>query len=365
MAWIWENNKWPNYHYESDKVASLEKEFLIASGEWIGIISQLSENDENLVRVKLLTDEAHKTSEIEAEYLDKDSLQSSIQRQFGIHTDLRKTTASEQGIAELMIDVYKNSSTPLHHERLFQWHKLVMNGRNDLIEIGKYRSREAAMQIISGAIHQPTVHYQAPSGLDVAKHMEGFMNWYRSEKHLPITIKAALSHLRFEQIHPFEDGNGRIGRALAEYSISQDIGKPMLLSLSSAIAANKKQYYDELQHSNRSLNVTRWIEYFTDLIINAQQRSKKLLRFVLKKSDLLYRLENQLNDRQKKVILRLFEAGIDGFKGGLSSRNYQAIAKTSSATATRDLADLVTKKALYKTGEKKHSRYWLNIDETS
>jgi len=364
MKWIWEDQHWPNYHYDSDKIAALERQFLLESGEWIGVISQLNDKDKEIIKIHLLTDEALKTSEIEAEYLDRDSLQSSIQQQFGIHTDLRKASAKEQGIAKLMVQVYQNFSQPLTQDTLFNWHELVMNGRTDLIEKGTYRSRKAAMQIVSGAIHNPTVHYQAPAGETIAQLMDDYVSWFnQSDTSLPITIKAALAHLRFEQIHPFEDGNGRIGRALAELCLSQAVGKPMLLSLSSAIADSKKQYYDALQLTNRSLDVTAWVEYFLELILEANQRSKKLLNHILYKSVLLEKISNEINKRQLKVILRIFDAGINGFLGGLSSKNYQTIAKTSSATATRDLKHLVELGALYRTGENRNARYWLNANE--
>jgi Fic family protein len=362
MKWVWEQDEWPDFHYESEKVASMEKRFLLASGEWTGVLSQLDKEDERRIRVLLLTDEAMKTSEIEAEILDKDSLQSSIQRQFGIHTDMRTSKAREQGMAELMVEVYRNFDSPLSHYVLHQWHQLVMAGSRGVRTIGEYRKGVEAMQVVSGAIHDPTVHYQAPPSAVIPELMEDFVRWF-NDSELPVTVKAALVHLRFEQMHPFEDGNGRLGRALAELAISQAVGKPMLLSLSTVITVNKKRYYDELHLTNTSLEVTRWVEYFVELVIEAQKRSRLLLDFILKKSNLLKRVEGQINDRQEKVVLRLFDAGIDGFEGGLSSKNYQSITKASSATATRDLRDLVEKRVLIKTGENKNARYWLNISE--
>lgn len=358
MNWVWEQDEWPDFHYESEKVGDLERAFLLASGEWVGVLSQLDEGDERRIRVLLLTDEAMNTSEIEAEFLDKDSLQSSIQRQFGIHTDMRTPKAKEQGIAKLMVEVYRNFDVPLSHEILRLWHQLVMSGRRDVRTVGEYRNGMEAMQVVSGAIHDPVVHYEAPPSAMIPELMENFVEWFNGCK-LPVTVKAALVHLKFEQMHPFEDGNGRIGRALAEFAISQAIGKPMLLSLSTVIAANKRRYYDELHRTNTSLDITRWVEYFVGLVIEAQERSRLLLDFILQKSCVLKRLEGQINERQEKVILRLFDAGIDGFIGGLSSKNYQSITKASSATATRDLRDLVEKGVLFKTGKNRNARYCL------
>ena len=166
-------------------------------------------------------------------------------------------------------------------------------------------------------------------------------------------------------IHPFEDGNGRIGRAIAEKSIALSIKKPTLISLSHTIEASKKNYYDFLENNNKTLEITGWLSYFGKTIVDAQQNTLRHIDFLIEKTKFFDRYKAQLNDRQLTVVKRVFEEGYTGFKGGLSAKNYVKIAKTSESTATRDLADLVQKEILNKTGNFKSARYWLNINQNN
>jgi Fic family protein len=199
----------------------------------------------------------------------------------------------------------------------------------------------------------------------VKEEMEQFVSWFNTIHNskntmLPL-VKSGLSHLYFVCIHPFEDGNGRVGRALAEKSIALSTGQPTLISLSHTIEAHKKGYYNSLEANNTTLDITDWLLYFGETILEAQQDTLKRIDFIVEKAKFLDRYSNQINPRQYKVILRLFEAGHTGFIGGLSAEKYTKIAKTSASTATRDLKDLTDKEILVKTGELKGSRYSLNI----
>ena len=218
------------------------------------------------------------------------------------------------------------------------------------------------MRVVSGPVHKPIVHFEAPPAARVPREMEGFVQWFNLSKDiLPATVRGSMAHLYFESIHPFEDGNGRIGRAIVEFAISQSLDKPVLISLSQAISKGKKKYYHELAMASQSLEVSEWVNYFSSIIIDAQEDSFRLVDFILAKSRVLDRLRGQLNPRQEKVLLRLFGEGVDGFEGGLSSGNYQRITQASTATATRDLTDLVAKGALVKTGKQRNTRYWLPV----
>jgi len=307
-----------------------------------------------------------KTSEIEGEYLDRDSLQSSIKRNLGLAVDRRKVPPAEYGISEMMVDLYQNYHKPLNHHQLYAWHEMITNGRRDLSDIGRYRTHDDPMQIVSGRLDRPKVHYEAPPSKKIPHEMDQFITWFNAihgknkEEMLPLA-KAGIAHFYFETIHPFEDGNGRIGRAIAEKSIALSINQPSLLSLSHTITKNKKQYYAMLEKHNQTLEITDWLVYFGQTIIEAQAETIRIIDFLIEKTKFFDRHKSVLNPRQIKVVKRLFEAGPSGFVGGLSANNYTSIAKTSASTATRDLADLVERKILTKTGSLRSTRYSLNF----
>lgn len=175
--------------------------------------------------------------------------------------------------------------------------------------------------------------------------------------------RAAIAHVYFESIHPFEDGNGRIGRGLIQKALSQGVEQPLLIAVSTVLEKRKKEYYSALERCNRTMQVDDWVEFFSGAVLQAQEESLSLLFFLIKKSKMLTALKLQLNPRQERVLLRMFAEGPGGFKGGLSAENYLAITKTSRATATRDLSELVEMGALVKTGELRHTRYWLHLPE--
>lgn len=362
MKWNWQQKDWPDFTYDSAKIEVLEKEFLKASGMLIGAFSHLSEEDGNQIKIDLISNEALKTSEIEGEYLNRDSLQSSIRRAFGLDSDRRKIPPSEQGIADMMIDLYESFDKKLSNKTLFVWHEMLCTGRRDLHDIGKYRTHNEPMQVVSGPLHKPNIHFEAPPSSQMEKEMDGFIKWFNASRDTlnPLT-RASIAHLYFVCIHPFEDGNGRIGRAIAEKALAEYLGYPTLIALSCTIEKHKKSYYDALEEANKSNEITGWILYFAKTILEAQKYSQSQVEFLIAKTKFFDKFKNQLNERQTKVILRMFREGIDGFEGGLSADNYIKISGTSRATATRDLQDLVEIGAFSKTGELKSTRYYLNV----
>ena len=315
-----------------------------------------------------MSDEAHQTSEIEGEILDRDSLQSSIRRHFGLATDERKIAPAEAGIADLMMELYRDYQSPLDHARLFQWHRSLTQGRRDLREIGRYRSSGDPMQVVSGSIHDPIIHYEAPPAAKVSAEMDAFLTWYaetapQGKSPLPILTRAALAHLYFVIIHPFEDGNGRIARAIAQKSLAEGLGHPALIPLSQTINHTRKVYYQQLAQTNHTLEITPWLLYFAQTILDALSQAQELVNFLIAKTKFHDRHRGNFNARQEKVIARIFREGPDGFKGGLSAENYIRITGASRPTATRDLHDLVEKTALIRTGQLKGTRYFLNLPE--
>ncbi len=364
--WNWEQKDWPNFTYDQAALADLELEFIKQTSECYGVFKHVSDEDKEQIKIEIISEEALKTSEIEGEFLDRDSLQSSICKQFGLRTDQRRISAAEQGVSEMMVSVYRNFDNSLDHETLFSWHRMLMKGRVGLIDIGVYRTHDDPMRIVSGAIHEPKVHFQAPPSDQIPDEMGRFIQWFNqtaptAKNPLPALTRAGIAHLYFECIHPFEDGNGRIGRAISEQAIAQNLGYPSLIALAYTIERNKKAYYNTLEENSRTNKITDWLVYFGETILNAQKNTQKRIEFILAKDKLFRRLHGQLNERQEKVLNRMFREGIDGFKGGLSVANYISVTKTTRPTATRDLRDLVNKQVLLKTGQLKSTRYHLNI----
>jgi Fic family protein len=233
--------------------------------------------------------------------------------------------------------------------------------------IGGYRTHREPMQVVSGPDYKPKVHFAAPPSARVPAEMKRFIAWFndtapRGRRPLPALTRAAIAHLYFVCIHPFADGNGRVGRALAENSLAQNLGQPSLIALAYTIERERKDYYAALERNNKDLAIDGWITYFADTVIEAQKSTIKRVEFYLAKAKFYDKFRDELNERQAKVIARMFKEGVDGFEGGLSAENYVGVGKTSRATATRDLQDLVAKGALTKTGELRHTRYFLNID---
>ncbi|MGA2672593.1 MAG: Fic family protein [Terracidiphilus sp.] len=368
MRWNWKNSDWPNFRWDRSRISAAEEQFLLGAGVCIGMARHLGEDGRNQLLVEAMSGEALTTSEIEGEILNRASVQSSIQRQLGLSADKRRILPAEQGIAEMMVDLYRSVAEPVSHEMLFGWHRMVTAGRSDLADFGKYRTSLEPMQVVSGPIGAQKVHFEAPPAAQVPAEMERFIAWFnrtapQNEKTLPAITRAGLAHLYFESIHPFEDDNGRIGRALAEKAMAQSLGQSQLVALATTILVHRKAYYDALEKASRQMDGTAWLGWFAEIALEAQRRTIAQVEFLIAKTKLLDRLRGQINDRQQKALLRLFREGPDGFEGGLSAGNYSTITGASPATTTRDLADLTEKGALVRTGERRHARYALNLQQ--
>jgi Fic family protein len=367
MRWNWEQTDWPEFSYDSKTLEVLERRFLRQSGEFTGVFRHVGADDKNALRIELISEEAVKTSEIEGEILNRDSVQSSLRHQFGLAPEGSNIPAAERGIASMMTDLYERFARPLDEATLFAWHNHLMSGDKSIKSIGIYRTHDEPMQVVSGPIYKPTVHFEGPPSNVVPAEMQRFLTWFNDtsplgKAPLPTLTRAALVHLYFVCIHPFEDGNGRIGRALAEKSLAQNLGHPSLIALAHTIERSRKDYYASLERNNKDMEVTSWLQYFAETIIDAQATTIKRVDFYIAKAKLHERVRGQVNARQSKVIARMFREGVDGFKGGLSAENYISMTGTSRATATRDLQDLVEKRALIKTGDLRHTRYFLKFE---
>ena len=358
--WIWENKNWHRFTYDRSVLTAAEKSWLKKTGEGIGAFKCVPDDDKDALKIELITDEATKTAEIEGQILNRNSVQSSLRKQMGLSVEQKNIPPAEYGIASMMTDLYESFDKPLNNETLFRWNKLLMNGRTNQVVAGAYRTGTEPMQIVAGNYYDRRVYYEAPPSDRVPEEMRRFIEWFNDSKEMNALERAGIAHLYFVLIHPFDDGNGRISRALAEKALSQSLGQPALTGLATTINADRKKYYAALE-AVKSQNITQWMVYFAETVLSAQEHTLQKIDFVIEKTKLYDRIRDRLNERQDKAIKRMFQEGLSGFKGGLSADNYMKITGASPATATRDLADLVDKKALYKTGELRHTRYFLNL----
>lgn len=341
MTYIWQQTNRPKFTYSVDKLHEISISFAQELGLVNGLVLGLNEESKQEALLELLISEAIKTSEIEGEYMSREDIMSSIKNNLGLQKHIPVKDKKASGIAKLMTEVTQPIDQKLTVETLCYWHKTLLE-HNSKINAGVWRTGLEPMQVVSGAYGREEVHYEAPPSNRVPMEMEQFFKWYH-QPDLPVKddiskaiLKSAIAHLYFETIHPFEDGNGRIGRALAEFTLSQMIKSPALLSLSKAIEKGKNQYYAQLKRGQRDLNITEWIEYFAQVILDAQIDAKELIQFTL------------LN-------------GVDGFEGGMTAKKYMAITKTSKATATRDLQHLQEIGVYIKEGAGRSVSYQLEL----
>lgn len=360
----WQYKDWPNFTYSTTHLASIGVAFAKELGLIGGLITGLNDELRQEALIEVLIAEAIKTSEIEGEYMSREDVMSSIKRNLGLNDEAPVRDKRATGIAKLMTTVRTDAAEKLSLNMIRHWHQLLMEGFLK-ISGGEWRKGEEPMQVVSGAYGKETIHYEAPPSSQVPKEMEQFMDWFHRDRFdvkddiMQALLKAAVAHVYFESIHPFEDGNGRVGRALAEYTLSNTLGSPVLLSISKTIEKDKKQYYDALKQAQAGLDLTAWIHYFTQVIIEAQRNARELVEFTVKKAKFFDRFTAILNERELKVIKRMLENGLEGFEGGMTAKKFMAIAKTSKATATRDLQHLHAIGILNQIGAGRSVRYEL------
>ncbi|MEB2783288.1 Fic family protein [Algoriphagus persicinus] len=347
MSYNWEQSDWPNFTYEEGKSGKILHDFLMKSGQISGVLTGLSEGNQTELLLDMMGMEAIKTSEIEGEFLSRPDVMSTIKKNLGIHEEqpLLVKDQRAKGIAKLMIKVRTDFTQELTEEVLFEWYEILMEG-NRYVRTAQWRADTAPMQVVSGSIGKETIHFEAPPSAEVPAEMGSFISWFNktapgnSEEINNPLIRSAITHLYFESIHPFEDGNGRIGRALAEKALHQGLGHAALISLSETIEAKKNEYYDALKNGQSSNEISEWLDYFAETVYHAQLSAEQLINFTLQKVKFFDRFANVLNERQTKATNRMLAEGQAGFEGGMTAKKYIAITKASKATATRDLQGL-------------------------
>jgi Fic family protein len=367
MTYNWQQPDWPQFRYDLTGIADL----LLVFAEETGHIGGILKGSPDTLRVEALINtlvvEAIKTSEIEGEFLSRQDVVSSIRNNLGIsQTPEPVKDRKARGAAEMMVSARNTYAEPLTEESLFAWHSMLLQGSRT-INAGAWRKDVAPMQVVSGSIGKEKIHFEAPPSERVPAEMARFIQWFNAtapggaQEITKAPVRSAITHLYFETIHPFEDGNGRIGRVLAEKALSQTLSRPVMLSLSRKIEAQRKKYYQSLETAQKSNDITAWISYFVQTIVDAQIETLDMLDFTLKKTRFLDHFKDALNERETKVISRMLEAGPDGFEGGMTAKKYMSIAKTSKATATRDLQHLAEITCLVASGGGRSRSYQLSI----
>jgi len=350
--YIHERKEWPEFEWDQSKLADLLVEVRHLQGRLLGRMEGLGFQLREEATLQTLTQDVVKTSEIEGEKLDVETVRSSIARRMGLDIGaLRPIDRNVEGIVDIMLDATRKHDKPLTQERLFGWHgALFPTGRSGLqrITVGAWRRKESgAMQVVSGPIGREKVHFEAPSHDRLKAEMSAFLKWFNSSEAMDLVLKSALAHFWFVTIHPFEDGNGRIARAIADMMLARsEKTAQRFYSMSAQIQQERNTYYDVLEKSQKgTVNITPWITWYLNCLKRAINASDEILEGVLVKDRFWKEHAGQsFNERQRKVINRL----LDGFEGKLRSSKWAKIAKCSSDTAVRDINDLLDRKILAK-----------------
>jgi len=366
MSYNWQQKDWPEFRYDLSGVEDTLLAFAERTGRASGLLKGLSADAQAEAAIEMMVAEAMKTSAIEGELLSRRDVMSSIRKNLGMDGDTPTGDKRAEGAAALMIDVRNSFEAPISEEKLFEWHQMIMAGSRR-IAVGQWRAHAEPMQVISGPVGKEKVHFEAPPSSIVPGEMKRFIDWFNEtgpggKKEIrKAAVRSAVAHLYFESIHPFEDGNGRSGRALSEKALSQGLGRPALLSLSRAIEANRKEYYEALQQGQKSNEITPWVSWFVNVVLAAQIHAEEQIDFTLKKTRLFDRFRDQLNERQLQILRRMLEEGPEGFKGGMSAKKYMSMTGTSKASATRDLQDLADKGIFIPFGGGRSTGYKMNL----
>jgi len=352
MTYIYERDEWPKFHWQDDVLATTLATVRHRQGRLIGRMEALGFALRNEAMLHTLTEDVIKSSEIEGEQLDKDQVRSSIARRLGMDVaGLVPAERDVEGVVEMMLDATQNYVTPLTEDRLFGWHaSLFPTGRSGMtkIIIGNWRDDTSGpMQVVSGPIGRERVHYEAPSAQRLSNEMRDFIAWFEGEKATDSVLKAGIAHLWFVTIHPFEDGNGRIARAIADLALARSENSAQrFYSMSSQIRVERNRYYDMLEQTQKgSLDITPWLKWFLECLDRAFDRAEETLGSVLAKARFWESIKDRaINDRQRSVLNRL----LDGFEGKLTSSKWAKLTKSSQDTASRDIDDLIRKGILVK-----------------
>lgn len=351
--YIYEYNNWTDFSWQDKAINALFGEVRLMQGKIIGQMNALGFSAKQEATLAALTADVVKSSEIEGELLNFEQVRSSVARRLGINTaGLVPGSRYIEGVVEMMLDATQRFALPLTEKRLFGWHAALFptgySGPYE-IEVGRYRTGE--MQVVSGAMGKEKVHYQALKSELVKTEMDRFLDWFNNDNRLDPVLKAAIAHFRFIIIHPFDDGNGRIARALTDMLLARAEGSgERFYSMSGQILAERKRYYEVLQQVQFSSgDTTEWLDWFLNCLKNAMLGTQNTTKKILRKAEFWKLHEHTpINARQRLMLNKL----LDDFEGKLQTSKWAKMTKTSADTALRDLKDLVEKGILKPTGEK-------------
>jgi Fic family protein len=350
--YIYEHKNWTDFSWNDKVINALFGEVRLMQGKIIGQMNALGFSAKEEATLTALTLDVVKSSEIEGELLNYEQVRSSIARRLGINTaGLVPGSRHIEGIVEMMLDATQRYELPLIEKRLFGWHAaLFPTGYSGpyQIEVGRYRTGE--MQVVSGAMGKEKVHFEAVKAEMVKAEMDKFLNWFNNDTQLDAVIKAAIAHFWFIIIHPFDDGNGRIGRAITDMLLARAEGSgERFYSMSSQILNERKRYYEVLQKVQHSSgDITEWLEWFLQCLKNAMLATENTTQKILQKAE-FWKLYEQtpINERQRLMLNKI----LDGFEGKIQTSKWAKITKTSTDTALRDIKDLIEKGILIQTKE--------------
>jgi Fic family protein len=351
-SYIHDLKDWPRFRWEHSRLSERLAEVRYRQGLLVGQMKALGFPLQTEAVLQTLTEDVLKSSEIEGEHLDRDQVRSSIARHLGI--DIGGLTAADrnvEGVVEMMLDATQHYGKQLTPERLFAWHAaLFPTGRSGMskINVGTWRDdKTGPMQVISGAIGKERVHYEAPGAGRLRTEMKRFLDWFNKEDSSDLVLKAGIAHLWFVTIHPFDDGNGRIARAIADMVLARsEQSAQRFYSMSAQIRQERKAYYDILEATQKgNLDITDWLGWFLDCLGRAIESAETTLAAILTKARFWDKFSGAaFNDRQRRIVNQL----LNGFEGKLTSSKWAKIAKCSQDTALRDIEDLVQKSVLMK-----------------
>jgi len=355
--WIWQHPDWPEFHWQTERLAPLLRDCTQAQGRLLGMAGAAGSEFTAQGELDTLLQNIVTSSAIEGERLNVGSVRSSLARRLGLEAEgNERSSPRSEGLAELMLDATRHFQQPLSLERLLHWHRLLFaEQERDLlprhIRIGMLRGDEP-MQVVSGRLDRPTVHFEAPPRDRLEQQLIAFLDWFeasRSDASLDPLLRAGICHFWFVTLHPFDDGNGRLTRAITDLALAQAEQQALrFYAMSASILDDRRGYYHSLESSQKATpDLTPWLEWFLHTLLRSLQQALARIERVLAKARFwqLHR-EQALSAEQIKVLNRLLDGGERGFEDGISAAQYQAVAKVSKATATRHLADLLEKGCL-------------------
>jgi Fic family protein len=376
--WIWRRAAWPDFTFDPRAVAGDLAAAYRMHGVIEGKAAAIGLMPTSQVALDATAEEVVATAAIEGERLSMDTVRSSVMRRLGL-TASGPADRHVDGLVAVINDATTAHAQPLDEDRLCRWQSALFPGGTSGIQriaVGRYRDHDDPMQIVSGLPGREMVHYEAPPSRDVPAHMQRFLQWFAEtapadevitssdSKVVDPLARAAIAHLWFESIHPFEDGNGRIGRAIVDMAVAQHLRQSVrLYSLSRQLLASRSGYYDSLNSAQRGdLDATAWVGWFARQCTAAYEAASQVIDKAIEKRHFWDRHEgSELNERQRKSLQRLLDAGDGGFEGGMNAEKYIKMTGTSKATATRDLADMVANRQLWTSGLGKALRYYIAV----